>query len=334
MNIFRGHSANDAWTAAAPAFSSSHARSQTSRLGPTRELSQAAFVIENPRQRWVSSRTPPANIALALAEVIWIVAGRSDSQFLSAWSKSYTRYVSAASHQHDAYGSRLRTHFGLDQLTRAAEVLSSNPDSRQVVLQIWDPRLDLPLPDGSPIDQNVPCNVACMLKVRDGRLEWTQILRSNDFFRGTPYNFVQFTSLQELLAGWIGIIPGTYTHISDSLHVYEHELQLVRAPLHSGVICENTDSLAFGMSDCLHHFLALEQMVDKISVAVREDEILDFGNRSLPVPITNLLTIFIAERFRQLQLHRAAMDAVDRCTNPYLSGAWTTWANHLRRRKQ
>jgi thymidylate synthase len=192
MEIFQGYTANKAWNAAAVAFNASHLRSQGSRLGPTREISQAVFAIENPRQRWVHSRTPPANIALALAEVVWIVAGRSDTRFLSAWSKSYLQYVSKASHQHDAYGHRLRSHFGVDQLTRAAAVLSNNPQTRQVVLQLWDASMDLPLADGSPANANIPCNVLSMLKVRDGHLEWTQILRSNDFFRGTPYNFFQF----------------------------------------------------------------------------------------------------------------------------------------------
>jgi thymidylate synthase len=329
MEMFKGHTANQAWSAAAVAFNSSHTRSQTSRLGPTREIPQAAFVIEDSQQRWVQSRIPPVNIALALAEVIWIVCGRSDTRFLSAWSRSYAQYVSAVPQQHDAYGRRLRSHFGMDQLTRAAAALSSNPDTRQVVLQLWDASKDLPWADGSPADPNVPCNVVSILKVREGRLEWTQVLRSNDFFRGTPYNFMQFTTLQELVAGWIGTTPGTYTHISDSLHVYEHELQLIRGASQSEETWTNTDSLAFNMNDCLQHFSALEQVVDKVSNTVKETELVELADHGFPTPLANFVLVFVAERMRQLHLYRTAQDTVQRCTNPYLTGAWRAWADHL-----
>ncbi len=57
--------------------------------------------------------------------------------------------------------------------------------------------------------------------IRRGRLEWLQIMRSNDLVWGLPYNIVQFTSMQEIVAGWLDIDVGTYNQVSDSLHVYE-----------------------------------------------------------------------------------------------------------------
>ena len=81
--------------------------------------------------------------------------------------------------------------------------------------------LDFPSDNGLPVADDIPCNICSMLKVRNGRLEWSQIMRSNDIFLGLPHNFVQFMTLQEVLAGWIGIEPGTYTHFADSLHLYE-----------------------------------------------------------------------------------------------------------------
>ena len=57
--------------------------------------------------------------------------------------------------------------------------------------------------------------------IRQGCLEWLQVMRSNDLIWGTPYNFVQFTSIQEIVAGWLGVEVGNYVHVSDSLHVYQ-----------------------------------------------------------------------------------------------------------------
>src|SRR5262249_3724286 len=107
----------------------------------------------------------------------------------------------------------------LDQLRAASEALRRTPDSRQVVLQIWDSALDLPDPDGRSKD--VPCNIMSHLLVRSGKLEWLQIMRSNDLIWGTPYNFIQFMTVQEIIAGWIGVEVGNYTHIASSLHVYQ-----------------------------------------------------------------------------------------------------------------
>jgi thymidylate synthase len=50
-------------------------------------------------------------------------------------------------------------------------------------------------------------------------------MRSNDLFKGLPYNLIQFTTLQEIIAGWLRIEVGSYNHISDSLHLYESEFQ-------------------------------------------------------------------------------------------------------------
>jgi len=328
MDLFKGRTANEAWIAAALALKSPQARVQQSRLGVTREIPQGVFVITEPTQRWVYSRTPPANVALALAEVIWIVAGRCDTRFLINWSKKYEHFVGGVPQQHDAYGRRLRFHFGLDQLIHAAQALSANPETRQVVLQLWDASSDFPMPNGLPSNANIPCNVLSMLKVREGRLEWTQILRSNDLYRGTPYNFMQFTSLQEIIAGWIGVAPGPYTHFSDSLHVYEHEFTLLESsPYSEGP--SNTDSLALPLRDSLLGFKALEEAVLTISNTALERDLLAFNARSLPLPLANILVIFLSERLRQLHFYSSAKEMVTRCTNSYLESAWISWADYL-----
>ena len=84
-----------------------------------------------------------------------------------------------------------------------------------------------------------------------------QIVRSNDLFRGVPYNFVQFTSLQEILAGWLGIELGTYNQISDSLHLYtEDKKQILKSTVTE--VQRNTDSISqpkLNQSVCLMKFL-------------------------------------------------------------------------------
>lgn len=198
---------------------------QTGRDQPTRELLHVAFTITDPRQRLVLAR--PMNPAFAIAEVIWILAAANDVVFLRYWNLRMVRYVDEDRRVlHGAYGYRLgsrprlkdevenllchKVQYGtdrIDQLRAGAEALQHDADSRQVVLQIWDSALDLPSP--APRSRDVPCNVASHLLVRDGRLEWLQVMRSNDLVWGLPYNLVQWTTIQEVVAGWLGIEVGT-----------------------------------------------------------------------------------------------------------------------------
>ena len=219
MLTIQGRTADEAWRAVVAKVR--EAPPQASRGGPTKELLHVALEIELPQQRWTLSREPAINPAFAIAEVIWILSGRADAAFLNYWNPLYSRFAGKGLEYHGAYGRRLRSAFGLDQIERAYRAFDSDPDTRQVVLQIWDAARDLPREDGRPAAEDIPCNICGLLKVRDGALHWTQVMRSNDAFRGLPYNLVQFTSLQAVLAGWLGLKVGPYHQWSDSLHAYD-----------------------------------------------------------------------------------------------------------------
>ncbi len=78
IRVFEGRTADEAWQKISSAIRTSDGTSpQGSRIGDTREILHAAISISEPRQRWVLSRNPPINLAFAIAEVIWIMAGRT-----------------------------------------------------------------------------------------------------------------------------------------------------------------------------------------------------------------------------------------------------------------
>jgi len=229
FSVVDGNSADQVWRRlVALVLDPNKSRSQASRLTPTREVLHVAISVSDPRQRWVVCRQPALNVAFALAEVVWIVNGRRDLAFLKFWNTKLPGYVGSEPKLHGAYGYRLRRHLELDQLERAYQALANESDTRQVVLQIWDSRIDIPNPNGKPASKDIPCNVVSMPKIRAGRLEWLQIVRSNDLFLGVPYNLVQFTSLHEIMAGWLGVEVGTYNQISDSLHIYDSDEEKIR----------------------------------------------------------------------------------------------------------
>lgn len=219
---------------------------QPSRIGNTRELRHVCVTIQNPIDRVVSSR--PISPAFGLAELLWILSGGNDPKFLAFWNKSMLEYVDTPGGPlHGAYGwrlgcspdlpidlaSNLRTPLRgvdrLDQLRAAKNALSVDKDSRQVVLQIWNPNLDLP--DPRPKSKDVPCNVMCHLLRRSDKLDWLQISRSMDVMLGMPYDIMDWTLVHELMSRWLGVEVGTYTHMVGTLHAYQEDWAVLDASI-------------------------------------------------------------------------------------------------------
>jgi thymidylate synthase len=332
IRIFSGASADEVWQRAIAAFRARDGvRAQPSRTGETLELLHSVMEIQDPRQRWVAARDPAINPAFAVAEVIWILRGRNDAAFLNWWNRSLPLFAGGDAEYHGAYGARLQHSFGFNQLEAAWRALAADPESRQVVLQIWDPRVDFPGSDGLPRAPDIPCNVCAIPKVRDGRLEWLQVLRSNDLFLGVPYNFIQFTTLQEVMAGWLGLEPGTYVQVADSLHVYERDLEAALAPTAQGSAL-NDDTLAMPWEESLHWWCFLEEQTEKLmSRDVSPPEVDKILSQSPPRAIQHLLCLLAAEAARRHGWHELGQEFAARCANPAIQAAWNRWAMRMSR---
>ncbi len=327
LPVFAGATANDVWSSALSQFEDSgSAVVQTSRDGATRELLHAALVVVNPRQRWIPARQPALNPAFAIAEALWMIWGRNDAALPVYFSERYRKFNGPGPIYEGAYGHRLRAAFGLDQLRRAADALIGAPDSRQVVLQIWDASDDLPNADGSARRKDIPCNLLSMLKLRDNRLHWTQIIRSNDLVLGVPYNIVQFTTIQEILAGWIGADVGPYIQISDSLHMYERDVR-ISGKANVAHAHPNIDDLALPMANSAVILGALQEVVDILIQPdldrVAFERAVDLN--AFPTAYRNLVAIMSAESARRRRWSDASKRLSEACTNPALRQLWAAW---------
>lgn len=205
---------------------------EESRGGEVKEILDFKTQITNPYRRCVGGYKRDINIFFLLAEAMWIAMGRKDVDFLTLFNKRMADFSDDGKTFHAPYGYRLR-HWGIrtednfvkdnleasrgyDQVIDAIKILSENPNSRQVVMEIWNPNFDLGYKT-----KDIPCNDIVMLKIRDGKLITTIGNRSNDLHWGLPTNIFQFSFLTELMSGALGIELGTQTHNSQSLHIYE-----------------------------------------------------------------------------------------------------------------
>ncbi len=327
MYVFQGKTADEVWRKAYQAVTAT-GKQQSGRGGDAIELLHAVLEVDDPQQRWIVSRRPVINPAFCIAEVVWLLAGSQDAAVLNYWFPRLPNFAGEGPTYDGAYGYRLRKHFGIDQVRRACEALSCNRSTRQAVLQFWDARCDLPQQDGLPRGADIPCSVTSLLKIREGRLEWTQVLRSNDVIRGLPTDFVQFTCLQEIMAGWLGVGVGAYHHWSDSLHIYTRDVEKFSCESEIPPLASNTDSLATDMTRGETLILELyRRMVEMTAQDVGVEALGELASLpDAPRGYQNLLRVLGAESARRRNRHDQAEAMMQGCTNPQLLQTWLTWS--------
>lgn len=198
-----------------------------SRAGPVLTLEQPlAVVYSRPMERVLLDEKRDANPFFHLMEALWLLAGRNDARWLDQFVRDFSsRFAEEDGHLHGSYGFRWRNHFDVegggrtdlpDQIETVIHLLKKNPADRRVVLQMWDPAADL-----AADKKDLPCNLTVVPRIVKGVLDITVLNRSNDFVWGlTGANAVQFSFLQEYLAGRIGVEVGAYWQISTNAHCY------------------------------------------------------------------------------------------------------------------
>lgn len=219
-----------------------HGRQQDTRAGTAWALdTPLAVTYTQPQNRVLMNPERDANPFFHLFEALWLLAGRNDAKWLDQFVHDFSsRFAEEGGRLHGSYGYRWRNHFDVDgggnanmpdQLDTVVRLLKENPQDRRVVIQMWDAPSDL----GQSFN-DVPCNLMALPRLRVGAVkdEWgfamddrhllldlTVYNRSNDLYWGMfGANAVQFSMLQEYLAGRIGVGVGKYVQISNNAHLY------------------------------------------------------------------------------------------------------------------
>jgi thymidylate synthase len=191
-----------------------------------KEILGASFTILNPRDRipYISGRK--FSITYMVAELIWYLSANNKTEWISKYSAFWKDISDDGVTANSAYGARLfRRHpkiaqGRLDQWAYIIEELKRDPDSRRAVMHLRVPD------DSVDAKLDVPCTLALQFFIREGRLHQIVNMRSSDVIFGIAYDIPAFTIFQELLANELGVELGTYTHMSNSLHIYERHFDM------------------------------------------------------------------------------------------------------------
>lgn len=208
----------------------------------TKELYPCYTTITNPQERMLFVGGRNYNPYFLVAEILWILSGRGDRQFIEHYIKKFSEYSDFNWQDYNApYGVRMRNWgqlpdlkcmrlpdsfrmLSIDQLEEAYSRLVIDKDTRQSCISLWNPYQDTKI--GL---HDYPCNNMSYFKIRDNKLHLHQILRSNDFMLGLfPTNMYQWSIIHELMSGFLGIELGEISFFSDSLHLYEDDFNTAK----------------------------------------------------------------------------------------------------------
>jgi thymidylate synthase len=182
------------------------------------------YILTNPRARVIQNPTRKMVKRFAMAEFIWMMSGKKDVESISFYNKNIAQFSDNGIVLRGAYGPRLRNWrgndiiSGTDQLRNCMDKLKKDLYTRQAVVIILDPLLDLVTPT-----KDVPCNDLLHFMVREGRLDLACYVRSNDSLLGFPYDVFHWTMLQEIFACELGVEVGEYHHFVGSMHIYDKD---------------------------------------------------------------------------------------------------------------
>lgn len=185
-----------------------------------RELRNVAIELKNPAQNLTTGVGRKMNTRIAAAEALQLVAGVQYPGLMSSISNGkFDEFLDGGAF-HGAYGPRIAS-----QMQPMIDRLETDRSTRRAVVSIWNPSLDT-FTEGL---HDYPCTISLNFHIRKNFIHMTTHMRSNDAWLGWPYDVFQFTELQQTISNITGFYLGTYTHLVDSMHLYQPNLQMVDA---------------------------------------------------------------------------------------------------------
>lgn len=206
-------------------------RSNAGSRGNTIELLGVALRITKPRAR-ISRSENRGKPFSAIGELLWYLKGSDTLEFIEPYVSAYKDDAVEGIIQ-GAYGPRLRAmREGIDQFASIEALLSKKPGSRRAVIQLFNAE------DIATDHKEIPCTTTLQFHLRDGLLNMSVTMRSNDAYWGLPHDVFCFTMLQEMMARRLGVELGEYYQYVGSMHVYEKHLELLDQYVAEG--CQRT----------------------------------------------------------------------------------------------
>ena len=187
------------------------------------------------REGFPAVTTKKLHFRSIIHELLWFLMGETNTRYLK--ENGVTIWDEWADENGDlgpVYGNQWRSwpipgggH--IDQVAKVVEQLTSNPDSRRIIVSAWNvadlERMALQ-----------PCHAFFQFYVAQGRLSCQLYQRSADIFLGVPFNIASYALLTHMLAQQCDLEVGDFIWTGGDCHLYVNhmeqvEIQLSRKPM-------------------------------------------------------------------------------------------------------
>ncbi|MBQ75288.1 MAG: thymidylate synthase [Gammaproteobacteria bacterium] len=183
------------------------------------------------------------------SELLWFVSGSNNINDLKSiygnnkiWDANYQDYLDRLGLDNNSgdmgrvYGSQWRSwqsHDGrqIDQLQEAINSIKTNPHSRRIIVNAWNP-------GETEMDQVAlpPCHCFFQFYVANQKLSLHMYQRSADMFLGVPFNIASYSLLLHMIAKITKLEPWEFVHTIGDAHIYldavaQVKEQISRQPL-------------------------------------------------------------------------------------------------------
>ena len=165
----------------------------------------------------------------ARTELLWILQGRTDLKYLEDngvkyWRPDYERSGRTDETLGPVYGAQWRNFNGTDQLKQLVYSISTDPNSRRLMVSAWNP-------GQMPFMVLPPCHYAFQVYINNGVMDLMWQQRSADVFLGLPYDITMYGLLLEMLAKGANLKPGKLIGQLGDCHLYNNHLEQAKVYL-------------------------------------------------------------------------------------------------------
>lgn len=237
------------------------------------EITNAIVEIDNPLSCFFKNEERSSQYKYIMAELVWYLSRDPGVNFISRYSKFWLKLLNPdAETVNSNYGNLIFGDRG--QFAWAYESLVKDKDSRQAFMHFnrtWHM---------FPENKDQVCTMYGIFQIRDNRLNFTIHMRSNDVILGMPtdipfFVFVQINMLSLLKDKYPELQLGTYTHIVNSMHLYERNHEKVKKMLKNDFIPDDRPFTLDGANRCIFNngekLEFFENAYDCIETAVPEN---------------------------------------------------------------
>ncbi len=189
----------------------------------TLELQHVWLELTNMQKCIVNLKSRKTNKRYLKNELKWYLSGSLKIDYIKKYSSFWEKLIDSNGTINSNYGNIafMQKQNGKSQYEWCIESIKKDVNTRQAIINYNQPKHKY------ENNKDFVCTIAQHFMVRNGRLDTTVFMRSNDLIYGLTYDAPWFCLISKKIAKETGLKLGTYRHYAASLHVYERHFEMI-----------------------------------------------------------------------------------------------------------